>query len=829
MKMTRLALALLVIISAEHAQAEDYTFDASQLEGSAKDSDMSLFNQGLQQPGTYSVDIVLNGETIDSGEVNFKLEKNAAGKPWLAPCLSVTQLARYGVKTDDYPALAANGGSADCANILAIPQAKALLDLNTQQLLLSIPQVALRPKPKGIAPRESWDDGITAFLLNYNASHTRNEYRAGAGRRSESSWLQLQPGINLGAWRIRNASSWQQSDNAPGRWQSNYIYATRGLYDLQSRLTLGQSNSSSEIFSGVPFTGVMLGSDDSMVPYNLRQFAPVVRGIARTQARVEVKQGGYVIYNQTVAPGPFALNDLAVNAGGGDLQVTVWETDGSPQIFTVAYQTPAIALHQGYYRYNLMAGRYRPADPTTAKTPVVQATLMYGLPWNLTAYGGVQNAQHYNALSLGLGLSLGHWGSLSVDDTRARSQHQGEEWQQGSNWRLRYSNQLNATGSSFSLASSQYASAGYSTLGNVLDSYRRGENRHGGANGSMRSSTDIAFNQSLGEYGSLGLNASRTQWRGGTGHDDAWGLSYSTMVHGVSLTLNWSQSKSAGREGDASRQQITSIGISVPLSRFMGGNMNASWQMTAPSQGGQTQSAGLSGQSFDRQLSWGVQQRYQAGSQPQDRNNSALQATWSGAYGQLGADYSYSQTSRQMGINVAGGVLIHRHGVTFSPPLSDTVALVEAPGAAGVALYGWPGAKTDYRGYTTASGISAYQENEVSLDPTKLSDDAEILQTDKKVVPTQGAVVEARYKTRVGARALVQLTGAAIPFGAAVTVAGQPGSAGMVDGNGQTYLTGLPASGRLKVEWGTSQCHMDYQLPHRKGPGGLYQLSGVCR
>lgn len=62
-----------------------------------------------------------------------------------------------------------------------------------------------------------------------------------------------------------------------------------------------------------------------MVPYSERQFAPVVRGIARTQARVEVKQNGYTIYNTTVAPGPFALRDLSVADSSGDLHVTVWE------------------------------------------------------------------------------------------------------------------------------------------------------------------------------------------------------------------------------------------------------------------------------------------------------------------------------------------------------------------------------------------------------------------------------------------------------------------------------------------------------------------------
>ncbi len=166
----------------------------------------------------------------------------------------------------------------------------------------------------------------------------------------------------------------------------------------------------------------MLASDDNMVPYSERQFAPVVRGIARTQARVEVKQNGYTIYNTTVAPGPFALRDLSVTDSSGDLHVTVWEADGSTQMFVVPYQTPAIALHQGYLKYSLLAGRYRSSDSATDKAQIAQATLMYGLPWNLTAYGGIQSATHYQAASLGLGGSLGRWGVyLSMEATHTVS------------------------------------------------------------------------------------------------------------------------------------------------------------------------------------------------------------------------------------------------------------------------------------------------------------------------------------------------------------------------------------------------------------------------
>ncbi|ECN9116524.1 fimbria/pilus outer membrane usher protein, partial [Salmonella enterica subsp. enterica serovar Newport] len=91
--------------------------------------------------------------------------------------------------------------------------------------------------------------------------------------------------------------------------------------------------------------------------------------------------------------------------------------------------------------------------------------------------GGIQSATHYQAASLGLGVSLGRWGSLSVDGSDTHSQRQGEAVQQGASWRLRYSNQLTATGTNFSLTRWQYASQGYNTLSDVLDSYRHDGNR----------------------------------------------------------------------------------------------------------------------------------------------------------------------------------------------------------------------------------------------------------------------------------------------------------------------------------------------------------------
>ncbi|MBW6086650.1 fimbria/pilus outer membrane usher protein [Escherichia coli] len=43
-------------------------------------------------------------------------------------------------------------------------------------------------------------------------------------------------------------------------------------------------------FDSVSFRGVQLASDDNMLPDSLKGFAPVVRGIAKSNAQITIKQ-----------------------------------------------------------------------------------------------------------------------------------------------------------------------------------------------------------------------------------------------------------------------------------------------------------------------------------------------------------------------------------------------------------------------------------------------------------------------------------------------------------------------------------------------------------
>ena len=225
---TKTALAVMLacaFIYSSAGEARRYSFDASQLNGGGKGVDLTLFEEGAQLPGIYPVDIILNGSRVDSREMLFHTERDRDGSPYLKTCLTRDMLVRYGVKVEDYPGLFRQGGSGKdaeaCADLAAIPDATETHQFAAQQLLLGIPQVALRPQFTGIAPEALWDDGIPAFLLNWQANAYRSEYRGYGKSVSDSFQAALEPGINVGPWRVRNLTTWNKSSGQAGKWESS--------------------------------------------------------------------------------------------------------------------------------------------------------------------------------------------------------------------------------------------------------------------------------------------------------------------------------------------------------------------------------------------------------------------------------------------------------------------------------------------------------------------------------------------------------------------------------------------------------------------------------
>ncbi|EEN0657235.1 fimbria/pilus outer membrane usher protein [Salmonella enterica] len=832
MRYSILALFVSAVLLPVGASARSYTFNPALIDDGAVD--VSLFNEGLQLPGDYSVNITMNGETVDNAMVSFRLAGENRHQ-YLTPCLTPEQLSRYGVDISKYPALSTD---TKCADLNAIPQATTHFDFYSQRLSIVVPPQSMLPKVTGIAPEALWDDGIPALMLNWDASTQHNEYRGPWSSRSDSDYVRLQPGLNLGAWRLRNASTWQKSSNQPGKWQSAYTYAERGINSLKSRLTLGESYTTGSVFDSVPFRGVMLASDENMVPYNQRAFAPVVRGIARTQARVEVRQNGYLMSAQTVPAGPFEITDLPSTGGSGDLLVTVLESDDSRQDITVPYNTPAIALRQGYLKYSVAGGQYRSSSDYVRHSPVMSAELMYGLPWNLTVYGGIQTAEHYQSGSAGLGAMLGAWGALSADVTHARSQWYGDDTRSGQRWRVRYNEGLES-GTTLSMASEEYDSEGYSSLTETLNTWCESDHPCGYSSVyrplKQKSRTSVSLSQSLGGAGSLSLNGSRQTYRNDSSNGTSWGAGYSTMLWGrLVASLDWSRNQNTDRQGRTSTDNLTSLFLSLPLNGWSSPNpVYASYQMNDQSHGDTNHELGMYGDTLNRRLHWNVRERYRDGA-GNDKASSALYLDYRGTYGEMTGNYSYSRYQRLSGAGLKGNLLLTGNGLTLGQPQGDTLALVEAPGVSGAPVGSWPGVRTDFRGYTALGYLTPYQMNDISVDPRGLPDDAALPQTTVKVAPTKGAVVRAKFHPSVGKRVLLTLlrpAGSPVPFGAVASVAGNTSGAGIVSEGNQVYLTGVKDESSVTVRWGQGQqkqCVAELSVPEKPGPAGVYVTSAQC-
>lgn len=502
------------------------------IDGPGKElTDLSAFEEGIgQMPGTYRVDVIVNKSSAGVHDVNFVMQKDTAGNTTLQPCFSVDSLREFGIRTDAFPNLAGHG---DCANLAAIPQASAEFAFERQQLRLSIPQAAVDSHARGYVAPERLDEGINALLLNYSFSGANTEARRGDMTDSDSYYLSLRPGLNIGPWRIRNYSTWNRNvngDSANESWDSLYTYAQRNIIALKSQLTFGDSTAPSELFDSVPFRGAQLASDDDMLPDSLRGYAPVVRGLARTNAQVIIKQNGYTIYQSYVSPGAFEITDMYPTGSSGDLDVTIKEADGSEQHQTVAFASLPILQREGRLKYSVTSGQYRPYESDIDKKMFTQATLIYGLPAGFTVYGGGQFSQHYKSLLTGLGKNLGELGAVSVDGTQAWSTQKDQDKESGQSWRIRYSKNILETGTNISISGYRYSTSGYYTLPEVLDTWRDDESQNN--NDRRRNRAELQLNQSIGaSLGSLSLNAiSEDYWNSdrkmrslGVGYSNSWG------------------------------------------------------------------------------------------------------------------------------------------------------------------------------------------------------------------------------------------------------------------------------------------------------------------
>lgn len=815
MKKTVSVLVLISFINVGDSFAKEYKFNYRYL-GMDENADFNFFDSKTTA-GNYVVDIYINNELKETAEIYFRNKSNN-----LIPCLTQENLIKYGFVQKKINELIFD--DEQCVN-LDKENIKYFFNPTNQILLLNIPSVFLADKNSEIADESLWDDGINALIFNYQANYLRsNNERGGA------YFGQIEPGLNLGPWRIRNLSTWKKSKEDTD-FESAYIYAERGFNSLKSRLIIGDKYTNTNIFDSISFRGVTYYKDENMIPYSARAYSPKIRGLAKTQAVVEIRQNGYLLYSTSVPPGEFEINSNQFsNFGSGLFDVTVIESNGQNQTYSVPYSIPVISLAKGYSNYSITVGKYRNADIHKNEPIFAEGTYSYGIPYGLSLFGGIQLADIYSSYAVGISKDVGEYGAISFDMKYAKSKpYEESSFINGSAYGIRYNKNFNTTNTDISVANYYYYSKGYRTLSETIDSY----NDYGSYN--KKSTTSAMLSQPLGALGAINLSYN---------HDNYWGKNGSSSVvvwYGKNIGstyLSLSYTRTAFKNyGKNDNEDLFNIMLSIPLQDLTKQEMYANYQMTSSPENKATHDIGLNGMAFDRRMSWQVREQFQEASE--NKKFSYLNALWNGTYGTFGANYNYSNTRREVGLTLSGGILAHPSGITFGQRISDTAALVEAKGVSGATVLGFPGIKTDFRGYTFSSSLMPYMNNTVSIDPSTLQNNSSIKQTDINVVPTTGAIVKAKYNTSVGVNALIKISnknGKYLPFGTILAVKDEKGvvqSTSIVGDNGEAYVTGLDGTQEINATWGkeaSDSCKVSYSLTeHHSEEQSLTFLNGVCK
>ncbi|EPN1649289.1 fimbria/pilus outer membrane usher protein [Cronobacter dublinensis] len=788
--------------------------------------DLSIFSTKDQLPaGNYPLRIRLNGDERFTRTIPLTVDTHGETHPVITPAL----LEELNVKTEAYPALTALSPLAPIEDLGAlIPAASVRLNTHNMALEVSIPQAALRRTARGYVDPQYWDDGIPALFSNYifNGTDTQSDVDAG----DSSQYLNLQNGLNIGPWRVRNYSTWSKSDDEAS-WDTVYTFLQRDIKPWRSQLTLGESYSPSMIFDSVKFKGAQLASDDNMLPDSLRGFAPVIRGIASSNAEVTVRQNGYIIFQDTVAPGAFEISDLYPTSHSGDLEVTIKEADGKERRFIQPFSAVPIMQRPGQLKYSLTAGEYDPSGPDDATPTFAQGTLIYGLNNRFTLYGGAMGADMYQAAALGVGVGLDEWGSVSVDVTQTRSQLQNNKTSTGQSYRFQYSKNIEYTDTAITLAGYRYSTSGYYDFEEANHEASWYDDRYSGYY-QQRSQLQISINQALSGIGSFYLNGYQRDFWNRTDKEQNLSAGFAFSVSGMTWTLS-----SAWNKTDDQTDRQIALGVSIPLSRWLN-NSWATFNISQNQDGDTRYQSGLSGTLMDDgRLSYSLQQSYnQAGHNGDNRADSSADLNYKSRFANLSLGYYQSDDTRQWNYGASGALVVHPHGVTLAQPLGDAFALVDANGASDIRFRNQSGVATDWLGYAVIPWLSPYERNELSLDTTVMPAGVDAENTHLTLIPNKGALVYAHIDAREGHRLLLTLrrtNGEPVPFGALVTLDGVDGYESIVDEGGVAYLTGVKENGVVQVKWGNradQRCQASLTLPDApSAQGDLLPLTAVCR
>ena len=794
--------------TAKPGQEEDIEFESDFLRGKAfRNLDASAMKKlGQVRPGKIDADIYRNDMPVAKANVLFTAPPNGDEA---RACIATPLFTQLGVKPEHISPqgqqLLQNTARPDPQACLYMEQwvsgTSAKYDTSELRLDISIPQAFLLRQSRSAVPPGMLTRGENAGFVNYNLNHY-------VAQNQTSEFLGLNSGINLQGWQVRHTSYLSQSNSASSGSTQQYVagetFVRRPLIDWKSSLAMGEISSQSPIVGSVPLRGLRMASEEGLMGEDERSYRPVVRGVARTNARVRVQQNGAVFFEQTVPPGPYELNDLNPPSGVGNLTVTLTEADGSVENFLVPYSLSAGKLNPGSARYSLSAGNFRNANGVS-DTTVVQAYMRYGLSGFATPGLELLSTQNYQ--NAGLQMAFNNpWGSLALNRLQSLYQGQGVGGVNAGGYSHSINYSAPALGPLQLFGGVSEQSLGYvSPLSALTDSSLNPYNPL-----ALKNSIYLSMGLSLKSWGGLSLGAVEQNTWTDNQQTHQYRLSYNASLGRVGFSIYLNQTTYAN-----GTPSVDSLGLSasIPLG-WLGSasSLRASHNQVGTAQ--PTQSLSVNGSvGRDNAVGYSVTQ-----SQTGDVGSASASMYYQHPWGTLGMSLSSTNNgaSQQGGVSASGGMVVHSDGVIMAPTLGTTFAIVELPKGEGAGVMG-SSARINSRGFGVVPHLAAYYINDVQITLEGASTELEVDNASQKVAPVEGSIVRLKFTGTTGRPLLIVLqtqSGRRVPIGASVSDA-QGNEVGTVGQGSRALVRVQKPTDRLKVQWGDKPeetCYAQYAL-----------------
>ncbi|ECC1693235.1 fimbrial biogenesis outer membrane usher protein [Salmonella enterica subsp. salamae] len=740
-------------------------------------------------PGEHVVSLSINGQKVGLVTVQFDNHGQL--------CADDAFLAQARIKKEK------NSTPEQCRDLTTM-WSNGIVDLdpNMGEVTLTLPVNAI---DNTITTATSNYNGGVAGLLNYNGYVMHNDYQDDSSDRYQGNF---QLGFNAGDWIFRSTQLVSNDSDSSFQHDSLFTYAQRTFTDYEKLLQLGEFSVTNTQFGLPTIRGLQWIPDTSLAPG--KGSGIDVTGIAHTnRAQVEVRQSGTLIYSTLVPAGPFTLPDIPVISGNTDLEVMVKENDGSQHQTTVSASTFRGNQLNRVNGFSLTAGQVEDLNSRYPDPWVLTMSQGWFLSRRLNASAGMLMADnHYYGFSGRLDAipfqsvftSLGY-----LDSIDNQSQTDGQKFTFDASYVLPYNVGISV--------GSSYSTHDYRELTDMYSDYDDLS--------LMKYESNVSLSWGHDVLGGFSLNYYRGQAWNSEGDSRTFSTSWYKTFDRVTVNVNWQTDVGHSDNND----RMLYVSLSVPL-----GNVSTThWVRNRKKD--TTWGSGISGSlSANNQYSLGVEKRYSdddaaslSGSLSSNLHYTSLSLT---------ADAD-DRSNRTYSATVQGGVVVHPHGVTFSPySIEDTFGLVtlDKP-VAGVEIETSRGAVwTDKWGQAVVPSLSPNRDSWLDLNTQTLPQNIDVNNGKAILNVSRGSVANWQFSTLSQRRVMIdvkQANGEKLPAGTAI-----------VDQSGQ-YITTAPDSGivflndthpghQLFALTESKRCALHFSLPQKVSEAFFEEVKGTC-